>query len=449
MLCGVRPFERQVHAHLISEIARDPLAVTLRPQPLSERASAALLGDEADEAFSRACHTATGGNPLLLVELIKALRDEGVPPDTAHVADVDAIAPRAVSRAVLVRIGRQSRDAATVARATAVLGDAGSLPLVAALAGLDDVAAVAAAGELVGAEVFADHAAGVRAPAHPSGGLRGHPRARARAAARASRPAAAGARRCRRAGRHPARARAGPWRGVGRRRARAGGTGRAASGRSRQRREVPDTCARRAAGSERRGAVLLSLGSAERLRHGKAGEQHLREALELADDPIVRAGVAVQLAHGLAANLSADEAVALARRAAAGLPREAELLLAAFESIELTAPLFGGSEPIAPERFAAHRRLPLAPAYEGGSAAECAPLALAALDGWELIRGGHQIPSIAATMVLELADPRRGLAPRGARGAHARRPHRRRRRGDRLLAVRRAARARRSPRGEA
>ncbi len=85
--------------------------------------------------FARACHDATGGNPLLLVELVKALRAEGVPPDAAHVAAVDAIAPRAASRAVLVRIGRLSARAAAVARATAVLGDAAALPLVAELAG--------------------------------------------------------------------------------------------------------------------------------------------------------------------------------------------------------------------------------------------------------------------------------------------------------------------------
>ena len=60
---------------------------------------------------------------------------------------------------MLVRIGRLSRDAAAVARATAVLGDDAALPLVAELAGLDDHAAVAAGGELVGAEVFADQAA--------------------------------------------------------------------------------------------------------------------------------------------------------------------------------------------------------------------------------------------------------------------------------------------------
>src|SRR4051794_8946634 len=157
VLSGVRSFERHAHAHLMGELVRDPLAVVVLPKPLSERASAELIG--ADEVFSRACHAATGGNPLLLVELKKALRAEGVPPDAAHVAAVDEIAPRAASRAVLVRIGRLSADAAAVARATAVLGDAAGLTLVAALAGLDDGTAAAAAGELVGAEVFAEREA--------------------------------------------------------------------------------------------------------------------------------------------------------------------------------------------------------------------------------------------------------------------------------------------------
>ena len=156
LVCGVRPFERHAHAHLIGEIVRDPLTVSLHPQPLSERASAELIGG--DEVFARACSDATGGNPLLLVELAKALRSEGVTPDAAHVAEVATLAPRAASRAVLVRLGRLSRDAAAVAHATAVLGDAAAFSLVAELAGLDDAAAVVAADQLVGAEVFADQA---------------------------------------------------------------------------------------------------------------------------------------------------------------------------------------------------------------------------------------------------------------------------------------------------
>ena len=137
------------------------------------------------------------------------------------------------------------------------------------------------------------------------------------------------------------------------------------------------------------------------------------------DDPIARGKATLMLARGLMISRRADEAVALARRAAADLPPEAGLLRAAFEALELTSPLFGAGEPIAPERFARHRQLPLPPgpgpkllaavavhqwSYSGGSAQECAPLAQAALQGGDLIRFGNVVLSIAAVIVLILAD---------------------------------------------
>ena len=222
VLCGVRPIERHSRAHLLAEIIGDPLAVSVHPLPLSERAAAELLG--ADEAFARAGREATGGNPLLLVELHRTLRTEGVTPDVANLAQVEELAPRAASRAVLVRLARQSRDAVAMARATAVLGDEAKLPLAAALAGLPDQLAVAAAGQLVARrDLRRPGGAGVRAPGHPCGGLRGHRSPRPRARARARGPRAARPLRQRRRGRRAARARPGARRGVGGRGARAGG----------------------------------------------------------------------------------------------------------------------------------------------------------------------------------------------------------------------------------
>jgi ATP/maltotriose-dependent transcriptional regulator MalT len=420
VLCGVRPFERHTHAHLLAELTGDPLAVTLHPKPLSEAATAGLLADGADAVFTHACHEATGGNPLLLVELAKALRAEGVPPDSAHVAAIDAIAPRAVSRAGLVRIGRLSRDAAAVARSTAVLGDAAALPLVAELAGLDDAAAVVAAGELVGAEVFADQAA--MTFVHPL----------IRAAVYEDIPVHERALAHERAARllHDRRVDAGtvatqlvhaPPRGeawvvdvleqAARAGQRAGAPSSVVSYLTRALAEPPTL--------ERRPHVLTSLGSAENLLNETRSEQHLREALELADDPIARGTAALQLAYTLLVTRRPEEGVEVARRSAAELPPEADVLLAGLEALRLTAGIFGVSEPDAPERIARHRRLPLVPgtgpkilagiaahqwAYSGGSADECAPLALAALDGGDLIAGGHLLPSVAATIVVVLAD---------------------------------------------
>ena len=159
--------------------------------------------------------------------------------------------------------------------------------------------------------------------------------------------------------------------------------------------------------------------SAEKRLHSQDANEHLVEALELIEDPIARGSATLMLARGLMISRRADEAVALVRRAAAELPPAAELLLAALEAVELTAPLFGASEPVAPARFARHRQLPLPPgpgakllaaiavhewAYSGGSAAECAPVAQAALEGGELMRVGNVILSSAATLVLVIAD---------------------------------------------
>lgn len=114
-----------------------------------------------------------------------------------------------------------------------------------------------------------------------------------------------------------------------------------------------------------------------------------------------------------------EEGVALARDTAAEVPPEADVLLASLEALRMTGALFGVREPDAPERTARHRRLPLAPgtgpkilagiaahqwAYSGGAADECAELALAALEGGDLIAGGHLFPSVAAPTVVMLAD---------------------------------------------
>ena len=83
--------------------------------------------------FCAACHQATGGNPLLLRQLLTALEADHVRPDAAHAGVVLEIGPRAVSRTVLLRLARLSADAIAVARAVAVLGESATLPTVAAL----------------------------------------------------------------------------------------------------------------------------------------------------------------------------------------------------------------------------------------------------------------------------------------------------------------------------
>ena len=89
------------------------------------------LGADAEQPFCAACHEATGGNPLLVRELLKTLQAEDVRPDRAHADAIREVGPRAVSRTVLLRLARLPPDAVPVARAVAVLGDGAGLPAVA------------------------------------------------------------------------------------------------------------------------------------------------------------------------------------------------------------------------------------------------------------------------------------------------------------------------------
>jgi predicted ATPase len=70
LLATLRPAQPGVDAALVDEIAGDPLTVVVRPRPLSLDSVEAIvksrLGPDAAPEFCTACHSATGGNPLLL-----------------------------------------------------------------------------------------------------------------------------------------------------------------------------------------------------------------------------------------------------------------------------------------------------------------------------------------------------------------------------------------------
>ena len=140
------------------QLASRPAAAALYPRPLSESAAVTLarerLGAGAAEEFCRACHTATGGNPLFLWELLRALAAAEVVPSAAAASVVQDVGPAVVSRFVLHRLAALGPAATELARAVAVLGDDSEPPLAGRMSGLSQDDAREAADALVRADIF-------------------------------------------------------------------------------------------------------------------------------------------------------------------------------------------------------------------------------------------------------------------------------------------------------
>ena len=162
VVAGLRDSEMDGEDVVLAELTADPVAWRLTPRPLTLGAVTEVvrerLGAASELAFAKACHAATRGNPLFLNELVKTLEAERVRPDAGHVGVVTELGPRAVSRAVLLRLARLSGDAVRAARAMAVLGDGADTAVVGALAGLDSEAVGASVRELIRAEILRSEA---------------------------------------------------------------------------------------------------------------------------------------------------------------------------------------------------------------------------------------------------------------------------------------------------
>lgn len=143
VLATARPDEPGAAANEIVASLR-PKADIIRPRELSEAAVERLLRRPGPEA-----HRATGGNPLFVVELARAL---AAAPDTP----LDEIGPESLAELVLTRVGRVSVEARAVAQAVALFADDATVEDVAALTNLSADVVAATADALVSAQVFAD-----------------------------------------------------------------------------------------------------------------------------------------------------------------------------------------------------------------------------------------------------------------------------------------------------
>ena len=336
LVVATRPVDAHDGFGILGKLLGDPVVELLTPAPLDDSAVAELLGrteaHAVDEAFSQACHDATGGNPFLLAELVVALRERRVPFTAAGSTQVAEITPPQVARATRARLAKLDPPAAALVRATAVLGDETPVDLACQLAHVEATSGQLLAQALAGAGLLAPGRllrfrhplirSAVAAAITPSERDSLHRRAAALLRARGApveriavhvlntTPGDDGA--------------ADTLRSAACRAVERGAPGAAVTLLRRALEEPLDPAART--------STLLELGHAERRadRHADATE-HLREAARLAADPITHCDAVVSLAVSVRAapeqNRAVIPIVAAALDDATSLDRERRLML--------------------------------------------------------------------------------------------------------------------------
>ena len=155
---ATRPPEQSPEPGSLTQILSDHTAVILRPGRLGTESvtilARAAFGAQPDPEFVTVCQSATGGNPLFLRAVLDMLARERVAPTAQNASLVVRTGPAEISRLVSLGLARLPREATTLIRAAAVLGDGARLELVAGLAGLDGEGAARAAAALVRADLL-------------------------------------------------------------------------------------------------------------------------------------------------------------------------------------------------------------------------------------------------------------------------------------------------------
>ena len=424
VLAGLRDTEPGTDPALIADIVGGPLAVTVRPGPLSEDAVGEVVAarfDRAGEAaFRAACRRATGGNPLLLQQLLSGLALEGASPTARDAGAISEIGPRVVSRTVLGRLGRLPPESTAVARAVAVLGDGADVSAVAALSELAATDVARVTGALAQAEILRSGAPlGFAHPLVRDAVLQdipvGERQLQHGVAARLIEDAGGSTERV------AAQLIAAPPIGeawvlerLGEAATMATASGAADSAVSYLARMLIEPL-----GDDRRPGVLLQLGMTEAATGGPYATEHLLAAYRSLDSAEARGVAAYALTRSLLFRGEAQRAAELAAEARGELPEPATDIACIVESVELISIYFGARVPDAEERFKRLRGLPGEPSggeavlaaaasydwlYRGGSAEEAANLASAAMERASSMELDTGLTWIVANVVLVAAE---------------------------------------------
>jgi DNA-binding CsgD family transcriptional regulator len=157
LVAAVRDGEARREAELAG-LLQAPEVVSVQLTPLGVPAVGDLVRTAFDRAgeppFVEACHTAGGGNPFFVRELLRAAVEDGIEPTTAHVSRVHRLGPPEVARSIVGRLRRLPESSTQMARAVAILGVDAELRHVAQLAGMTVDEALSAWDVLVRAQIL-------------------------------------------------------------------------------------------------------------------------------------------------------------------------------------------------------------------------------------------------------------------------------------------------------
>jgi DNA-binding CsgD family transcriptional regulator len=155
-----RPGEPGGDDSLLDHLATLGTPDVLRPAGLTEDGVAAILRRDLDiapdPAFVAAVHSATGGNPFLVVELASSLRGHEMQPTSASLAALTSIGLDGVQQSILHRLANLGSGAAALARAISIYGGGVELRHAAELAELDYADAVRLVAALVRVQILRD-----------------------------------------------------------------------------------------------------------------------------------------------------------------------------------------------------------------------------------------------------------------------------------------------------
>jgi len=158
LVCAVRSGDRTQDDILLADVLSEPHVALLQLRPLTAGSTRRLvtdrLGTSATDTTVATCYSLTGGNPLLLQELLRVLAAPGTSSGLSGAA-VRRAGTDALTTLLSRRLATLPTEARLLARALAVLGEGAPLPLVARIANLGTEAAQDAAERLREAEVLA------------------------------------------------------------------------------------------------------------------------------------------------------------------------------------------------------------------------------------------------------------------------------------------------------